>query len=202
MDSLLRLPPDSVINTFRDFSKHASYSVRCGLASALGDWRHPESRILLHNLIEDRDSFVRAMAASSLGALKDLSDLPLLQKMTTDKDARVRMEAVWAIGQYGKTAELDVLKTRLNDEAAEVRMLAGRALAQNAPRLELQKWFNATSSNLKFEALKEIDYLLYAPRWLRDAEKRARDDYSSMETFICRHELLGIDAQDSNALTA
>ena len=65
--------------------------------------------------------------------------------------------------------------------------MAARMLSRVSSRSELQKWFTANSSSLSLEALKELDYRLYAPAWLRKAEQRADDDYSLMQLGVYRH---------------
>jgi HEAT repeat protein len=187
LDSLLRFPPELIVGTLRDFSKHRNAGLRCNLALALGDWSQPESSLLLRNLAQDADPIVRSVAVSSLGALGDAHHLPLLRELTEDESAEVRREAVWAVGQFRQAEDIELFKRCLNDKVVEVRTLAARMLSLLYPGPALGEWFKGNSFSLSLEALKEIDYRLYAPAWLRKAEQRADDDYSLMELGVYRH---------------
>ncbi len=186
-DSLVRLPAKLTARVIRELAKDKSGNVHANLATHLGDWKHPGVRIVLRQLARDQDFAVRASAASSLGALGSVQDLPLLRQMCRDKNDWVRKEAVWTVGIFGQAADIPLLKMLAFDNCVEVRALAARTLATTAARKELLPWLDENIDQLSFEVLKELDYGLYAPAWLRKAEKRAKDDYSLMELGVCRH---------------
>jgi HEAT repeat protein len=178
ISSLVRLPAKLTVKTIREFAKNTNDILRSNLAFHLRDWNHPDARKIIRQLARDRDYGVRSNAASTLGILGVKDDLPLLRKMCRDENEWVRQAAVWSVGKFREPSDIPLLKRLVLDSCVEVGVLAARRLAAMASRKDLSQWLDANIEQLSFDTLKELDYVLYAPRWLRKAEEIANDDKS------------------------
>ena len=188
LDSLVRLPAELTVRGIRELLDDPNDNVRANLAPRLADWKHPNAGNLLRKLAADRDWAVRTGAASSLGEVGSAKDLPLLRKMCRDQDERVRTQAAWAVGGFRQEADTPLLKALIYDGCADVRTVAARRLIGTAARKDLVPWVDENVTRLSFEALKEFDYHLYAPAWLRNAAALTDDDSSlALGIYRCRH---------------
>jgi hypothetical protein len=106
--------------------------------------------------------------------------------MTRDVDPHVRKEAVWAIVGFCRTDEVGLLQERLWDATSEVRTVEAMALSQLMPRRELENWMDAHLDRLSFEVLREFDFALYAPGWVKRSKPRAVDNDIRLELGMCR----------------
>ena len=122
----------------------------------------------IRRLAQAKEFDVRAAAAASLGAQGQAQDLPRLRHMSQWDTETVRREAVWAVAKFGKREDIAFLKERLHDEAPAVRTVTAMALTQLLKRADLER-FLKRNQWLRFEALVEFDFALYAPGWLAKA---------------------------------
>ena len=86
----------------------------------------------------------------------------------------VRREAVAAVAKFGKREDIAFLKERLHDEAPAVRTVAAMALTRLMKRGDLERYLKGNQW-LRYEALVEFDFALYAPSWLVKAKPRIGD---------------------------
>jgi hypothetical protein len=101
--------------------------------------------------------------------------------MTQDSSADVRREAAWAVGLHRCEEDIPVLKRLAVDPSAAVRTMAAMALARLMRRKELERWLKQEGHQLSFEVLRELDFALYAPAWVRKSWPRIGDDLVRMD---------------------
>ena len=172
----------------RELSQDKDGCLRGNLAVQLHEWQHKDAATVLRRLAVDKEPWPRCAAASSLGALRLAKDLPLLRRMTRDEDSFVRREAVWAVGLYCQPKDIALMQASTGDEAREVRMVAAMALTRIMARGALVRWMDENIDRVSFEVLRELDFALYAPGWLKRAEPRAGDNDIRLELGMCRPE--------------
>jgi len=188
LDALVKLPGHRAVGAIRKLAREGNECVRGSLAARLADWRNPAALGLLRRLAQDEDECVRADAASSLGGLRRPEDLPLLRRMRQDSSAEVRREAVWAIGCYRREDDITILKLLAADPCVKMRTVAAMTLARVLPRREMERWLDQEGNRMSFELLLELDFAIYAPKWVRKAHSRVGDNIGRLHLGRCRPE--------------
>jgi hypothetical protein len=186
IDALINCPGQGAVAAIRKLARQGNDCVRANLASRLGDWRNPAAPHLLRRWARHWDECVRAGAASSLGALRRPEDLPLLRRMCQDSSADVRLEAVWAVGLYRREEDIPLLKRMAADQSPKVRTVAAMALTRLMRRTELERWLDLEDHRLSFEVLREVDFAIYAPNWVKKSQPRVGDDLIRIDLGMCR----------------
>jgi HEAT repeat protein len=175
LDALFAYPPKMVAKAIRELAAEQDDCLRTNLAILLGDWCHLDAAKILRRLARAEDYGIRAAAAASLGAQGNAQDLPLLRRMSRWDTEMVRREAVWAVAKFNQNEDIAFLKERSQDEAPSVRTVATMALTQRLARNDLERSLKA-NHGLRFEPLVELDFALYAPRWVKQAKPRIGDE--------------------------
>ena len=174
IETLLTYPAKMVASAVRELAMGKDDLLRSNLAQSLGNWHHPDAPKILRRLTRAVEFNVRAAAAASLGAQGQAQDLPRLRHMSLWDTEMVRREAVAAVAKFGKREDIAFLKERLHDEAPAVRTVAAMALTRLMKRADLERFLKGNQW-LRFEALVEFDFALYAPDWLVKAMPRIGD---------------------------
>ena len=185
MDALLSYPPKIIVRAIRELADEKDPGVRFNLAQSLGDWQHPAAPNILRRLARAEDYSVRTAAAAALGAQGNAKDLTLLRRMSRLDSESVRREAVWAVAKFRHKEDITFLKERSQDEAPSVRTVATMALTQRLARIDLERSLKA-NHGLRFEPLVELDFALYAPRWVKQAKPRIGDQTIGLELGMVR----------------
>lgn len=174
IDTLLTYPAKMIAESIWELAMGKDDLLRSNLAHALGDWHHPDAPKILRRLTRAVEFNVRAAAAAALGAHGQAQDLPRLRHMSLWDTEMVRREAVWAVTKFSKREDIAFLKERLHDEAPAVRAVVAIALTRLLKRGDLERFVKGNQW-LRFEALVEFDFALYAPDWLAKAMPRLAD---------------------------
>lgn len=191
LDALIQYRGDVVAVAIHGLARDGDASLRGNLAVQLDGWRHKDTGEILRRLARDVDPWPRCAAVSSLGALRRAKDLPLMRKLAHDADPCVRREAVWAVGQFRRAKNIGLLKKRLCDEAPEVRTVAAMALSRLMPRIRLENWMDANLDRLSFKVLRDLDFALYAPAWVKRSMPRSADNDIRLQLGMCRPDFGG-----------
>lgn len=174
-DALVSWPHKAAHAAITQIARSRDSCLRANLAVRLGAWRNQACRRMLRRMAQDTDEYVRNGAASSLGEVGHPDDLPMLRRLARDSSSRVRLEAIWGVGLHRHKRDLPLLKRSAFDQAPEVRGAAALALTRVLPKKELERWVNQEVHRLSFEALRELDFALYAPAWVQKQHPRIGD---------------------------
>lgn len=186
LEALVKLPCQRALAAIRNLLRLDNLCVRTNLANWLDQWRNPAAPRFLRRLARDKDEYVRAAAASSLGVMRHPEDLPLLRRMSRESSKVVRLEAVWAVGLYGRPDDIALLRSRTVDLSPKVSTVATMALTRLMPRAELERWLYQDGSRMSFEVLRELDFAIYAPAWVKKAHPRIGDDILGFDLGMCK----------------
>lgn len=72
------------------------------------------------------------------------------------------------------------------DQSPKVRTVSAMALTRLMRRTELERWLDLEDRRLSFEVLREVDFALYAPKWVKKSQPRVGDDLIRIDLGMCR----------------
>ncbi|MBF0546021.1 MAG: HEAT repeat domain-containing protein [Candidatus Riflebacteria bacterium] len=140
VSSLLKLDPEFILQTQRDFSSPDQKTRRLAnrIISLLWDEIPLARRMPISEGVTHSDPFVRSTFAKLLAHVSEEKNRELIKKLLEDNESRVRANAIEAIGLLAKSSKeldetnklqyIDLLRRFLNDENCRIRANAIVAL--------------------------------------------------------------------------